>query len=383
MAKKEVEAPKSVKGSLRKPIHRFEIHVLKTSMKRMDPNRLTTQLEHMRLKMVNPTRAIRGWKCKIITENFEKPTVKAGTCVYKATLALICKPTRIRQPEIIEAEYGKMLETLETYCKSNSWTTEVPGGPPKRATETRYAEASVPKEWKTHFSHLYEREDQTGIVLSAIQAGIKSDWTDRFHVLLVGPPACGKTEILRGVKNMLGTDAVLEYDATSTTQAGAIKDLAERQEIPRILLVEEMEKVDESSLRWMLSVLDHRGEIRKTNFRQQIHKQTKMLCIATVNDYKLFKSMMYGALASRFPNHVWCDRPGRKVLEMILKREIQRTNGSIKWIKPTLDYCDKRKISDPRKVISICLCGANDLLDGSYQAKLDRTDATKRHRRVD
>ncbi len=30
--------------------------------------------------------------------------------------------------------------------------------------------------------------------------------------------------------------------------------------------------------------------------------------------------MMYGALASRFPNHIYCPRPGRAILQKILEQ---------------------------------------------------------------
>lgn len=360
---------------------KFTLSMVKGTQNRIDVGKLKSQIEHIKLRAFNASRVKSGWRGKVVEENFEKPKLKGEHFFYRVKFTILCKPARARAPEVIEVQYDEIRKVIETTGKISGWELASEDGVKVVQKVQSYAEAKIPEDWTKHFAHLYEREDQVSLVLSAIQAGIKSDFNDRFHVLLAGPPAAGKTDLLKGVKDLLGNDAVLEYDATATTQAGAIKDLDSRQEIPRVLLIEEIEKVDENSLRWLLSVLDHRAEIRKTNFKVNIHKSVKMLCIATVNDYDLFTDMMYGALASRFPNHVYCPRPGRKVLEKILLREIARVKGRKKWIEPTLEYALARKISDPRKVISICLCGANDLLTGEYQRKLDRTDVHSHHKK--
>lgn len=363
-------------------VTKFSISIRKGNKNRIDKDKILTQVKHIILRAFNATRVKSGWTGKVDADNFYGPKIINGEYVYKAKLSAICKPARPRAPEVVERQFEEIQEAVsKAGASSGGWEVTVDkkaGG--KNKVAQSYAKAEIPDQWNQHFKHLYEREDQIEIVLSAIQAGIKSGFQDRFHVCLAGPAACGKTEILRGVKEMVGADAVLEYDATATTMAGAIKDLSERAEIPRILLIEELEKCDENSLRWLLGVLDHRAEIRKTNFKVQIHKEVRMLCLCTVNDYDLFSEMMYGALASRFPNHVYCGRPSRKVLEMILHREIERVKGREKWIEPTLDYAEKKGITDPRRVISICLCGRGQLLTGEYQKRLDRTDVTRFHR---
>lgn len=181
---------------------------------------------------------------------------------------------------------------------------------------------------------------------------------------------CGKSETLKGFMSAFGDAAVIQYDATAMTQAGVIKDLNERDELPRILIVEEIEKTNEESLRWLLGVMDIRAEIRKTNYRENIQKETKLLTLATVNNYALFKRIMSGALASRFSHHIYFPRPNRDLLERILTREIERTGGKKTWIKPVLEYAEEFKLHDPRKLIAICLCGRDDLLSGRYQEKL-------------
>jgi MoxR-like ATPase len=165
----------------------------------------------------------------------------------------------------------------------------------------------------------------------------------------------------------------MEYDATATTAAGAIKDLAEREILPRVLVVEEIEKADEKALAFLLALCDLRGEIRKTTARATIQRDTKVFVIATVNNVDLFEKVLAGALASRFANKIYFKRPSRDTLAMILDREVAKVDGDEAWIKPTLDYCDDRDITDPRQVIALTLTGADMWLSGEYQTMLADT----------
>jgi MoxR-like ATPase len=165
----------------------------------------------------------------------------------------------------------------------------------------------------------------------------------------------------------------MEFDATATTAAGAIKELAEREILPRVLVVEEIEKADEKSLAFLLALCDLRGEIRKTTARATIQRDTKLLVIATVNNVELFQKLQAGALASRFANKIGFSRPSREQLAMILEREVSKIDGDSRWIKPALDYCEERDITDPRQVIALCLCGRDMLITGEYQEMLKDT----------
>jgi len=240
------------------------------------------------------------------------------------------------------------------------------------STDIGYAPVEVPEDWDSYFSHLFGLDNHIMRLRRAMEAGMYSDWNNRYHCALVGPPGCGKSDICQSIKRALGEDAVLEFDATATTAAGAIKELSEREILPRILLVEEIEKADEKAMSFLLSVLDLRSQIRKTTARATIVRDTKLFAIATVNNVPLFQSLQAGALASRFSNTIWFKRPDRSQLKMILEREIKRlgSEGDKAWIAPTLDYCETAGISDPRSVTAICLCGREMLLDGSYQQVL-------------
>lgn len=236
-----------------------------------------------------------------------------------------------------------------------------------------YTEVSIPDNFESYFSHLYGLDSHVRRIRRAIEAGLRSNWKHRFNCALIGPPGCGKSDLAGSVKRALGEESCLEFDATATTAAGAIKELAEREILPRILIVEEIEKADEKALSFLLAALDIRAEIRKTTARATIQRDTKLFAICTVNNHELFFKLQAGALASRFSNKVWFKRPDREMLAMILHREVTNANGDYAWINPTLDYCLQQDITDPREVITICLCGREMLVTGEYQKMMEET----------
>jgi hypothetical protein len=236
-----------------------------------------------------------------------------------------------------------------------------------------YADVDMPEDFSSYFSHLFGLDAHVSRVRKAIDAAMISGYRNRFHAALVGPPGCGKSDICESLRNALGYDAVMKLDATATTAAGAIKELSEREILPRIIVIEEIEKAPEAAMSFLLGVLDQRSEIRKTTARGTIQRDTKLLAIATVNDVALFRKLQAGALASRFPNTIFFKRPSRETLSLILTREVAKVDGDAKWINPTLDYAEDHGIDDPRRVISLCLCGADAWLDGTYAKELDAT----------
>jgi hypothetical protein len=243
----------------------------------------------------------------------------------------------------------------------------------KMQNAKKIADICVEKDNK-YFEHLFDRDHQIDIVLSSIVAGKESKWRNRFNCILHGEPGCGKSDILSSVGQMLGEEgeAYIKLDATSMTQAGAQKLLTENEFTPPVLIIEEIEKADDKCLKWLLGLLDHRAEIRKNTARTNTVKSVKMLCLATANNMALFDKVMDGALSSRFSNRIYCPRPSRDILKKILEREVEQVNGNKNWIEPALKYCvDEKKWNDPRKIIPVCLCGKDRLIDGTYQASLE------------
>jgi len=223
----------------------------------------------------------------------------------------------------------------------------------------------------THFDHIFDRDPHILRVYSAIETAVQTKLYSRNHCVLYGPPGGGKTEVLLAFGQMMGKEnqAFMKFDATSMTQAGVLRILTGSGILPPVLIVEEIEKTSDKDLRWLLGLLDKRGEVRQTNFNVGNRmKNAKMLCLATVNDMVLFRSVMSGALASRFANQIYCDRPSEQVMRMILAREVKLINGKEEWIDPAIQFCiGKMKWDDPRQVIPVCLCGKDRLLNGSYQ----------------
>jgi hypothetical protein len=236
-----------------------------------------------------------------------------------------------------------------------------------------YTDVDIPDDFEDNFKHLFGLESHIARIRRALEAGMQSGWSNRYHCALIGPPGCGKSDICGTLKRAIGEEAVLEFDATATTAAGAIKELAEREILPRILIVEEIEKSDEKALSFLLAVLDLRSEIRKTTARATIQRDTKLFAIATVNNHELFGKLQAGALSSRFANQIWFRRPNRDQLAMILHREVTKIEGDYAWIPPTLDYCEQENITDPRRVTALCLCGREMLITGEYQKMLKET----------
>lgn len=369
---------------------RRSITLKKVSQRRIDPDKLRQQVSGVINRIEGSNRKARGWGASS-TGNYARPVEENGFFRYNVDMAVTCVPKRDRDESSLGTEFDKIREKIiEPACKKHKWVVAAIDGEQTEAARLGvgqpmidaplgYFPVQLPKDSTPFFSHIYERENQTCVVLKAIQAALDSDWKNRFHTVLWGKPACGKTEILLAVKRMLGDEAVLMFDATNTTQAGAIKDLTERSVLPRIMIVEEIEKANEDSLRWMLSVLDQRAEIRKVTYRRSIQRDMQLLTFATVNNHDLFKRIMSGALYSRFANHLYCPRPDEVILRKILNREINGLqSGDSRWISPAIEYAMANDIRDPREVKSICLCGGNDLLNGRYQKVLDELRKAER-----
>lgn len=361
------------------------VELQKQSQRRLNSTKIEAQIQKMKNRALGSNRGNKGWNIEIENKkNLHTPMELRGQYTYKCKMRITC--SNVRRSEIaLRTDYDNIIKFISSSGATHDWSiASIDDKPINEKTKDEriikqvgYVAIDIADDWEEEFKHIYDRENQIEIIMSAINAGIDSNFNNRFHCALVGDPASGKTETLRAVKRIIGEDGVLEYDATATTQAGVIQDLNERDELPRILIVEEIEKTDPDSLRWLLGVLDHRGEIRKTTVRGKIEKETKLLALATVNDYPLFLKAMYGALASRFSYHLHFPQPDKYLLQRILEREVEKINGKKAWIQPALEYAMEEKIYDPRKLTAICLCGRDQLLGKKlYQEKLRRCAAS-------
>src|SRR6266404_2777043 len=317
----------------------YTIDLRKISKLRINTKTLGQQIAYVRERILSAGRDKRGWTVESTKIDQVYDVTHADlSVIHECKLTIKCTPRIARKS--YDTEFANIVEIVRNVIKISKWTIDkIDGDEPTQQDlveadpllASQYIQVRLPPTWRDVFSHLYDRDAQIGIIHDAIEIAIESDWKHRFHVLLFGPTGCGKSDICINIREMVGPESVLEFDATATTSAGAIRDLNDREELPRILLVEEIEKADENSLRWLLGLLDIRGNIRKLTYRGRTQRD----------------KMMSGALASRFFHQLYCPRPDRALLEKILQREVSGVDGNEGWITPTLNYLDKHGITDP------------------------------------
>jgi SpoVK/Ycf46/Vps4 family AAA+-type ATPase len=228
---------------------------------------------------------------------------------------------------------------------------------------------AFPENIKEYFSHIYERDLHITEILGAIGLARDTDMRMREHVLLYGYPGCAKTELIQTIPEIFGEVAVKELDATALTKAGAERMLLESPQVPKIILLEELEKTIEGNLPWLLAVLDTRGKITKTNARMDVSRLTRCLVIATVNDVDKFKNFQSGALYDRFCHRLYCPLPSRELLQKILLREVVNIpGGDPAWIEPAIEYAlEVENTYQVRRVLAIMALGRDRLITGEYQ----------------
>lgn len=363
--------------------------------KRIDGDKIKQQLQEILSKAFKSGRG-RGWIYLIpdkINQLEEKPKDKEYY-TYEITLEFKCtsnhQSVQNKLPVIL-----KRLSQVGTVgnFQGNPWTIISPSGYEYISEKSierheksiiRKGQAEEDKELgevsldkANHFDKLYGRESQVNRILGALKLGKRTNWLKRTHTILDGDPGCGKTECMLATSRMLGEEnkAWKWFDATSMTKAGVLEEIMQSPVVPPVLFIEEIEKCEEHSLRWLLGVMDTRGQVRRTNYRVGNQaKNVRMCIIATANDVALLKSLMSGALYSRFQNKIYCPRPDRIILEKILQRELNEIKGKQEWIEPTLQFgFDKWEMNDPRDLITIMSCGGDDLLTGDYQKDYENT----------
>ena len=363
-----------------------QIIAKRVTSKQIDINNLFEQLKKITAAATSSNRGS-GWTYKVArpSANGNEYTVKIVFSRTSNRDSLLKKWPKIVQAFAQKATTGNL--------KSTPWEVVEPTGYSNVAADAKkqHGKAQLRKEQaetprnlaeitldpKEHFARIYDREAQVTRILGALELAKRTEMLKRTHSVLDGEPGCGKTEIMKATARMLGKENQewLWFDATSMTKAGVIENLMNADVVPPVLFIEEIEKCDENSLRWLLGVMDVRGQIRRTNYRVGNEaREVRMVVIATANDVNLLKTIMSGALYSRFQNKIYCPRPDRKIMQMILEREIEEIKGKQEWIEPTLKFAyDEWGMTDPRDIITICSCGGDRLLDGKYQADYIKT----------
>lgn len=359
---------------------------VKDSQRNLNEKAIRNNTEHI-LGVNSKTLTARGWTVTADSDRnwSQSDLLDDSPNAYRYKLHFLAAFTGEMKPG--KSELRAIVKTMNTRATNpvgGRWAISTVDGEPFEITRdgdavstkdfTAYADFDIPADFEMHFEHLYGLDSHIARVKKALHVARQSEFANRYHVALIGPPGCGKSDICETLASVLGEDAVMKFDATATTAAGAIKQLDEAEILPRVLIVEEIEKVNAEALSFLLALMDMRGEIRKTTARSKIVKDTKILVIATVNNHDLFEGMLAGALASRFSNKLWFHRPDEETQRRILQREIDKLEGDWDWIDPVIEYAREKNITDPRMLTALCLCGQDGWLDGSFYKELADTD---------
>jgi hypothetical protein len=232
-----------------------------------------------------------------------------------------------------------------------------------------------------YFDHLFDREDQINILVSATRTAIDSDFQIRTHIILHGPPAGGKTSLSTAFIEMVGEEHCYRIDATTSTQAGIISDLFENRQpgSVKFIVIDEIEKCDKEYLRWLLGVMDDRAELRVNNTRVgSLQMPLAALVIATTNNIQLIEGMMGGALASRFTEKVYCPRVRDQTIHKAVMQKLKMLRGvdineASAWADKAIEYVrDVEGTDDIRRMIAVAVNGRERLLTGEFQAILQK-----------
>ncbi len=343
----------------------------KKTVNRGSDDQLMSQITHLCGKAIGRTLAKLGW----ISRHPALASVEQdGGYLFTATVSFVRQAARSFKESAFEKQFGDIERKFFSGGKARGWYMAKPTTKrPKKESIKCFGGAvaiDIPKNWEAFFANIYDRDDQIREVMESIVTARDTNMEVRNHLLLFGPPGCGKSDTGLAVWRMLGHKAVRRLDATATTKAGAENLLLEMDEIPPVLILEELEKCNEANLPWLLGVLDDRGEIIKTNARiGSVRRTAKCLVIATVNNITRFTAFQEGALCDRFNVPLYFAMPDRDLLKRILLREVKRIpGGKVEWVEPALDYAlEVEKTYKARRIKAIMTNAKDRLLDGTYQ----------------
>lgn len=391
-------------------MHGFEVILDRVTAQRMGDKVRKDHSEYLKASALRG-RGKKNWECKI---GFAQPKDHAEGHLYSVKLSFDKVGGR-KDPEVAYKDKEDILTRLVKAgqnTKFNKYPYKVRGGDitvPSNPSDggvvvteesegtttigqyekvTRPEEILIPEillsgtdqeiENFDSFKGIYGRAAQIRTAMSVLHAAFTTKMQRRHNILFWGYPGCAKSHLVNGIKSLLGEEAVLELDSTSTTKPGIEKIFLNGLEtgVPPVVVMEEIEKTDESALRVWLSALDERREIRKVNFNVAKVRKIDIVCIATANDKVAFDKLFRagnqsgrGALSSRFTKQIYVPRPDRAIMARILERDINQFGGKPEWIEPCLELANKLDTNDPREVLGM-LVGGDRLLDDSYQRDL-------------
>lgn len=115
---------------------------------------------------------------------------------------------------------------------------------------------------------------------------------EKMHVLLVGPPASGKSQMLDDMRrNIPGTRYIVGRNLTSS----GLREVLLASNPPDVLLVDEIDKADEQHIGTLLTVMD--GRVTEAVHGRHADEDTQVRVIAACNE---LAGPVKGPLQSRF-----------------------------------------------------------------------------------
>jgi hypothetical protein len=366
--------------------------------RRSGASKLEKRLQYMAKRGISGARRLAGWRVINEIKAPQPVGINANMWQYRFTFHVSRETQRSIDEEIENRQFEELKRMTVQAGNVSGWqlantdTDSIDKGnvtyriasQPTIEPKVQISPREIPKDLSLnvnpqgYFDHIFDREAQIDVIVSSLITAVESNFKLRSHCVLNGDAATGKTTVMNAIVEMIGEENCYRIDATTSTQAGVLTDILEKQKSNsvKVLLIEEIEKIDvQAAFRWLLGVMDQRGELRICNSKVgYVQEPFPVLVIATVNDIVKFNKVMAGALASRFSNVVYFPKMDDDCLRRAIMKTVEMIHPKMEWVNAAIAYCQKYESeADIRRMASIVACGRERLINGQYQEILKQT----------